>query len=251
MNRFVRILAAALPLTLAGSALAAGTDQLAATKHNFGSTAYNMGVGVTLCQPCHTPHHAVTSGAVSARLWNHALSQATYTLYDGTVGSYTGDVDGSQSMDRVSRLCLGCHDGTVALDSFGMGPTGAPASHVGSLRFVANDVNNLGTDFTDDHPVGVTGRFLKPDGTAVSSYNKAATVTFKTGTDATSGIKSATVVVPNSASTLKLAIMADGYAVVGCKTCHNPHGSGTTAYTPYAHLLAVDPANLCNTCHTK
>lgn len=39
-------------------ALAASTDQLAATKHNFTTGSYALGTG-NICQPCHTPHHAI------------------------------------------------------------------------------------------------------------------------------------------------------------------------------------------------
>ena len=226
-------------------ALAAATDQLAATKHNFAAGTYNLGAGNTVCQPCHTPHHAIVNAAISTRLWNHALSTASYTLYNSDLGgAYNGENPGTQGMDRVSRLCLGCHDGTVALDSFGMGADGSAAGHIGSVRFNANDVSNLGTDFRDDHPVGITAIALNPDGSPTSPYLKAATLTYNNPLDVTLGVRSAKIGV------LSLASMNEGF-VVGCKTCHNPHGTGTVNLSPNAHLLYTTPATLCNTCHYK
>ena len=242
------ILAMLAALLTSSIAAAASFDQLAATKHNFTNPAspYQalLGTADTMCQPCHTPHHALSDDKISARLWNHALSSATYTLYDGSVVAFGGtNIDGAQGMDRVSRLCLGCHDGTVALDSFGIGPSGNPAGHVGTTPFDVTNVNNLGTNFTDDHPVGITARATDSSGALLpGSHLKAPTVTLN---DSTPGVKSVKI------GNISLAKMDDGYFVVGCKSCHNPHGSGTAALTPYPHLLADAAATLCNNCHTK
>ena len=65
--------------------------------------------------------------------WADTLSTATYTVRNGTV---TGDGSTSMAstssktqanMDNATRLCLGCHDGTVALDSF-RGKDGGPTN---------------------------------------------------------------------------------------------------------------------------
>lgn len=236
----VTLIAAAFTSTLA---LAASTDQLAATKHNFtvAGTYSALGTDSTICQPCHTPHHAIVDSTVSTRLWNHKLSEATYTLYEGTTAGVTTAED-SQGMDRVSRLCLGCHDGTVALDAFGKLANNYDRN-VGTLNFVANDASNLGIDFRDDHPVGVDGIATDTTGTAVG-YLKPTTVTYNTAGDPTSGIKSVKI------GALSLAKLNNVY-VVGCKTCHNPHGAGTVNNTPYPHMLYMSAAGLCNNCHNK
>jgi hypothetical protein len=88
------------------------------SKHDFGQFGWAKN---QICLPCHTPHNAIVRDAqgvlVGGPLWNHTLSTATYTLYvDPDTGqNVTGQVDTN------SRLCLSCHDGTVALDSFGGG----------------------------------------------------------------------------------------------------------------------------------
>jgi predicted CXXCH cytochrome family protein len=86
------------------------------------------------------------------KLWNHTLKPASsYTLY-GSGSSYLATID------EVSRKCLGCHDGTVAVDSYGSNPgasiTGTMASDAmgkGTAGFVVGAGGNL----THDHPIDV------------------------------------------------------------------------------------------------
>lgn len=272
----VTLVAAVLTSTFAMAAApppnpAPKMDQLAATKHNFnrsggtyaGSGAY-LGVSptgekYTVCQPCHTPHHAILDGTgardetISGYIWNHAMSNATYTLFSdtaatGQTGAFTGQTDGSQGMDRTSRLCLGCHDGTIALDAFGMNGRTSNVTN----KFLATDVNNLGIDFRDDHPVGITGKVTDLTG-AVTLRN--GLPSFKTPTlKTTNGVLSVKMPVVGAAydTSLSLYNITGGTGFyVGCRTCHNPHGSGDTNLTPFSHLLNCDPALLCNSCHYK
>ena len=59
-----------------------------------------------VCLFCHTPHRALDV----VPLWNHEMSQATYTPYtSSTKKAAVGQPSGA------SKLCLSCHDGTVAL----------------------------------------------------------------------------------------------------------------------------------------
>lgn len=85
--------------------------------HDFSSLA---STGGQLCIACHTPHKADVT-VPDAPLWNHTLTQAVYTLYDSPTFEGRGSI--SQPAG-VSKLCLSCHDGTVAIDSFG-GTTGS------------------------------------------------------------------------------------------------------------------------------
>ncbi|MHC5094552.1 MAG: cytochrome c3 family protein [Planctomycetota bacterium] len=88
------------------------------------------------CSFCHTPHKALpkTPG------WSHKLSDTVYKIYqssslDAKVGQPTGD----------SKLCLSCHDGTVALShTRKRGPGGV---------YITPGDANLGTDLSDDHPI--------------------------------------------------------------------------------------------------
>ena len=126
--------------------------QITGSAHDF--SAAGLG-NDEICQPCHTPHNAST--ALPVVLWNHAVTTTeTYTLYSSpTMNAQTGQPDG------VSRACLSCHDGTVALDSFG-GSTGT--------NFIGGGAN-FGTDLTNDHPVSFTynNALATVDGGALSA----------------------------------------------------------------------------------
>ncbi len=131
MKRVLGILTICMLVASVASAAITGS------KHDFSSLGWNG--GGEICAPCHTPHNA--NGATGAPLWNHSESTATFTLYssttlDATVAAPAG----------VSKLCLSCHDGTVALDSFG-GATGS--TNISGTALV-------GTDLSNDHPVSFT-----------------------------------------------------------------------------------------------
>jgi predicted CXXCH cytochrome family protein len=64
-----------------------------------------------MCIVCHTPHGSIAAAAIP--LWNHAITTQVFTPYtSATMKAVVGQPDGA------SKLCLSCHDGTVAMDSF-------------------------------------------------------------------------------------------------------------------------------------
>jgi len=165
-----------------------------------------------ICIVCHTPHNANTTVA-DAPLWNHAVTSATYTLYTGTAMKATvGQPAG------VSKLCLSCHDGTVAEDSFG--------STTGTHTI--SGTSKLGTDLSNDHPISFTF-----DGALAT---------------ADAGLNS-----PTTTSVGSLGGTIDSKLLVNhkveCSSCHDVHN--TNASLP--HLLKVDNSGsaLCLTCHNK
>ncbi|HAZ14933.1 MAG: cytochrome C [Bdellovibrionales bacterium GWA2_49_15] len=87
--------------------------------HDFSARGWGTG---NVCTVCHTPHNSNTT-VRNSPLWNHTITVATFTPYSSTTLNATvGQPDG------VSKLCLSCHDGTVAVDSFG-GRVGSVISH--------------------------------------------------------------------------------------------------------------------------
>ncbi|MBI2522626.1 MAG: cytochrome c3 family protein [Bdellovibrio sp.] len=108
-----------------------GIADIAGSAHDFTATGWGDG---NICKVCHTPHNANTT-IPNSPLWNHAVTTATFTPYSSsTLNASVGQPTG------VSKLCLSCHDGTVAADSFG----GRLGTHI---------VDNIGTDLRDHHPV--------------------------------------------------------------------------------------------------
>lgn len=205
-----RVLVAALSVLAAQAALA-GT--IVGSKHDFKANAWSNG---EICLPCHAPHNNLN--ATGSLLWNHASTTATYTLYSSpTMDSSMGQPSG------VSKLCLSCHDGTVAIDSFG-GATGATT---------ITGVANFGTNLGNDHPISIsyatafaTDGALKADTTAATIGSGGQT---KAGTIAT--------------------VLLNGGSVE-CSSCHDVHNTFTAGATG---LLKINNAGsaLCLTCHTK
>jgi len=111
--------------------------------------------GGQICSPCHTPHNANTE-QVGAPLWNHTLTEQVYTLY----GSPTMNATDLDQPSGVSKLCLSCHDGTVAIDSFGgrNGSTFVLASrNIGGVNPDGDpNTTDSGSDLSNDHPISFT-----------------------------------------------------------------------------------------------
>jgi predicted CXXCH cytochrome family protein len=126
------ILALIILLGVCGGAALAG---IRGSGHDFSGSGWGS---TEICIFCHTPHNAKTPQL--APLWNHQSTAATYTVYSSPTMHQTP----VQPRDG-SKVCLSCHDGTVAIDSYGARAGGSMMS--GSA--------NLGTDLSNDHPVSV------------------------------------------------------------------------------------------------
>ena len=132
--RFAVMASAALGLGfVCSSAIAA----ISGTDHDFSSRGWGS---TEICVFCHAPHNTNTSVA-GAPLWNHAVTGATFTMYSSS--SLKATMPGQPA--GVSKLCLSCHDGVTALDSFGTRtPTAGPITGIA----------NIGTNLGNDHPIG-------------------------------------------------------------------------------------------------
>ena len=115
-------------------------------KHNLSITGpgpVKAQAETEICIFCHTPHNA--NPAVP--LWNHSMSVGvSYQPYNSTtlraaVGLPTGS----------TKLCLSCHDGTVAIGSTINNGAKAMIGVDGAGRLTGSSV--LGVDLRDDHPV--------------------------------------------------------------------------------------------------
>jgi hypothetical protein len=211
--------------------------------HDFGAGANAAWSKGQICAPCHAPHNATVKDAdgnqLNGPLWNHQLSAVTqYTLfneYSDMSGFKTGKVD------QNSKLCLSCHDGTVALDSFG-GQTGS--------QVITNPRAVFSSDLSNDHPIGEAAVWPQTwDPTA--NGGKGAW---------TGGTYMVTPDLRNTAGIMPLRVMADGRNVVGCTSCHEPHNRKSQDHLLWVNNSgpattvdgrAVSGSVLCMNCHKK
>lgn len=161
-NRLLLVLSALTSLAVYGAA----ESNIRQTKHNFSVTSGNTVKATSesqVCVFCHAPHGATQEPA--APLWNRQLSPtATYDMYE----SLSLDAnDMSAAPGGSSKLCLSCHDGTVAIGSVNVangeeattiamqGTQGNGTMPVGQ-GITTGFTRNLGTDLTNDHPISFT-----------------------------------------------------------------------------------------------
>jgi predicted CXXCH cytochrome family protein len=124
----------------------------------------------------------------------------------------------------TSKLCLSCHDGTVAVNSFG-GTTGT--------TFLSGG-DNLGTALTNDHPIGFTydAALVTADG-ALQPITTAVTI--------------------GSGTKTKVGTIASNLLYAGkmeCASCHDVHNTFTAASGKLVKVSMASSA-LCTTCHAK
>ena len=207
---------------LVSNSAVAGT--ITGSKHDFQNSSFT--VDNQICVVCHTPHGSDTA-VTEAPLWHHETTTKTYTVYSSnSLDATVGDPDG------ISKLCLSCHDGSVALDSFG-GVSGAifmtdfnPDAAVGA------DVSG---SLANDHPISfVYNQQLATDDGALHDPTTK-TVTIGSGTKTKSG-------------TIDTVMLSGGK--VQCSTCHDVHNTFTVPNSPLLRV-SLTGSSLCLTCHDK
>ena len=163
---FVSI-ATLVAMSVAAPAHAQSGADVLNSKHNLssGGTGTVTSDETQVCVFCHTPHGA--TNAPGAPLWNRELSTQTYTTY--TSSSLDAETIGGrlQQPGGSSRLCLSCHDGSLAIGTvnvsggqqnvtFNMTGTGASGEMPAGDGLLTGYTRNLGTDLTNDHPISLT-----------------------------------------------------------------------------------------------
>lgn len=191
----------------------AGYAQITGSAHDFQGLAWNddgvVSASEQICKACHTPHNAYATSP----LWNHSSTVAAFTPYtNSTMNAVVGQPDAE------SKMCLSCHDGTVALDAF-QGNSVSPATMIAGAALV-------GTVLTNDHPVSFT-------------YNTALAT-------ADGGLYDPSTQNSGLGGTIDADMLFS--AKMQCSSCHDVHNSYNLA-----KLLVKDNAGsaLCLTCHNK
>jgi predicted CXXCH cytochrome family protein len=163
-----------------------------------------------ICIFCHIPHQ---EGPAIRYLWNRSDPANPYIPYfSSTLKADVGQPTGA------SRMCLSCHDGTIALGAIASSPTEIPFR--GGIRFMPEDSPSyLGTDLSDDHPIS----FLYDE--ILSLDNRQL----------------------REPSALPPQVRLDENNQLQCTACHDPHDNR------YGQFLVMDntASSLCTACHDR
>lgn len=173
-----------------------------------------------ICAYCHVPHHAEGSVLAPGALWDAISADKTFKPYE----SATFDAAVPDNLIGATRICLSCHDGTIASDSHP------------SLRQDSFGGTGVGaqTDLSNDHPIGI-------DYVAVVEAN--------------SGYKSpkALWLDGNGVVTVQSVLHEGRY--ITCATCHDMHNKHNVSDENFTYNYFVysrqAKSSLCLSCHDK
>jgi len=209
-----------IALTLALVLTQASQADVRSTKHNLSASSTNTIRAATVnevCVFCHTPHGAYQSRPI----WNRNLSyQDNVTLYN-VYGSTTLDSNVVRPTG-ASKLCLSCHDGTLAFGSLMNLDAQRPANVTmqGGVTTMPPGRTLLGTDLRNDHPISMVPNTAADPEIQVPPVGDA--VRLREGS--TPGVKD----------------------TVQCTSCHDPH-LPTFKFLVKSNLRGA----VCLTCHPK
>lgn len=207
----LRFAAIALGLLVAAPSASAQQMSIVNSPHNLSASGPGPIRAVDESQPCifcHTPHNATAAKP----LWNRSLSTASYTPYrSNSLQALPDQPTGS------SKLCLSCHDGTIALGS--VVSRHQEITMAGGVTRMPAGTTNLGTDLSDDHPVS-----FKYDATLIQKNQK----------------------LRNPAS-LPDTVKLDENLELQCTSCHEPHDNQFGNFL----VMSNSASQLCVTCHNQ
>jgi predicted CXXCH cytochrome family protein len=204
MKRMAAALCTGLQLYAASSKLA-----LIGSQHDLTATGSGpvKSAVADACNFCHAPHNVLPA---VRPLWDHTLSSQTYVGYGSSTYGAGVQTPGAGS----SKLCLSCHDGTVAV-----GLTVSKGLIATSGAMAASDI--LGANLSNSHPVSMT---------PVDDGSLAATLFTPPG------------------STRDPAVKLVG-GKVECTTCHDPHAPRNDPVTPMFLVRSNASGAICLGCH--
>jgi len=229
MKRFGKagILAIMLCFTLTAFAARAPKSAVFGSAHDFKTQL--GGASYTLCNFCHVAHKFGSAPTGPGYLlWNHTLSSvASYGVYTSDSMRSTPTDVGGQLV--VSNLCLSCHDGTVAINSWYEGQAAANFQPLPqNTLFMPGDTTVR--DLTKQHPVN----FVYPDATT------AAAIGIQPAADLNSVDGNGNVPLFNGR--------------MQCATCHDPHAGPSSGAHLFFRAFPSTPAQTltgssCVYCH--
>ncbi|MBD3867897.1 MAG: cytochrome c3 family protein [Acidobacteria bacterium] len=204
-------------------ALGQGSD-IANTPHNLsasGPGSIKATSETEICKFCHVPHNSRSAEA----LWAQQLSEAIYRTPPIRTGE--SQLQTAPQPGGSSRLCLSCHDGTVAMGEIS-GSRGR-IRMAGRQKFQPGDPGYLGTDLSGSHPVSfeISARPIGAESPAIDI-----------------GLHEVSAIISNTVAPL------DANNKMQCTTCHDPHSDAY--YRPGIvprFWVAPTVQEVCTSCH--
>lgn len=209
-----------------------------------------------ICIYCHHTHNAfaatgnlgssysATVGVLThSPLWNHNLAATSFTGYDNGIRMGANAVNGTDKRHAlnahdagggtriagVSLLCMSCHDGVVAMNTYSQA-TGSPLNAAeGDGSAISTTAAFKGT-LNNHHPMG----FNYADVQAEDKEIAAPTV----------------VVTPDSDITIG-DLLCGANSTMECVTCHDVHNVRNQVGAERFLWRTNDQSNFCLTCHLK
>ena len=231
LRSIVSLMALVVCMSLTANAARAPKSAVFGSPHDFktvGEYSPTGGASYTLCNFCHIAHKFGSAPTGPGYLlWNHKLSAvASYGVYTSdSMRSGASDLGGQMT---VSNLCLSCHDGTIAVNSWYEGQIDKNFQPIAQdTLFMAQD--HTARDLTKQHPVN----FTYPDATT------AAAIGIQPAADTNSIDGSGNV--PLFGGKMQ------------CATCHDPHAGPTVSHL-FFRVFPSTPAqtttgSFCVYCH--
>jgi predicted CXXCH cytochrome family protein len=201
-----------------GQGVAFGKWSVVGSPHDLSATGGGGAHGIfftdeeRICVFCHAPHNATPA----TPLWAHEMSTAQYIPYDSST------LQARPKPDRPtgsSRLCLSCHDGTIALGRYA-GATGTGSPVYMPTDSVPTRNPNLTNDLSDDHPI---------------SFSYSADLVSKAQL--------------NNPAALPPQVRLDSDGMLQCTSCHDPHSNEFGNFLVIDNKLPGSP--LCVVCHNN
>ncbi len=213
MNKHISIIA--LLVFIAVVLPAPGADakmSVVYTKHNLSVSGPGQIKALTedrICVFCHAPHNANPL----TPLWNKNINGVNYSLYTPYTSSTMLSSPPLTGPTGATRLCLSCHDGTIALGQV-LQPS-QPISMTIAGGMPATSASYFGTSLASHHPVSFSYYTALPN--------------------------------PELFPSPPAGLLFYGNGILQCTTCHDPHDNSNKKFL----RVSSENSGLCTMCHLK
>lgn len=198
-----------ISLPAPGARVASADESVVHSKHDLsaqGPGPIRAVYETEICIFCHAPHNA----APQTPLWNRENPRSHYRIYE----SSTTDARIDQP-SGPSKMCLSCHDGSMALGTILSRPETHPI--VMTARTIPPGAADLANDLSDDHPIGF--RYDR----ALSNMDRQV----------------------RDPELVSRVLPLGAHNEMHCTTCHDPHNNELGDFL----RISDQYSTICTTCH--